>query len=54
MARSLAAFLDRKKCVHALREEALNEQEAIELDLTLKGERRKKAEKRVRKNVERC
>ena len=48
VARSLAAFLDRKKSSR-LREEALNEQELIESDPTLKGEKRKKAEKRVRR-----
>lgn len=50
VARSLAAFLDRKNACR-LREEALNDQEAIELDITLKGEKKKKAEKRVRRTL---
>jgi ATP-dependent RNA helicase HelY len=48
--RSLAAFLDRKDA-SSLRERAVLEQESIDRDSTLKGERRKKAEKRVRRNL---
>jgi ATP-dependent RNA helicase HelY len=46
--RSLASFLDRNGASR-LREEALTEQGHIEEDTTLKGEKRKKAEKRVRR-----
>jgi ATP-dependent RNA helicase HelY len=48
--RSLAAFLDRKNASR-LREEALNEQGQIESEGQLPGERRKKAEKRVRRKL---
>jgi superfamily II RNA helicase len=48
--RSLAAFLDRKDASR-LREEALSEQEQIDNDTSLKGERRKKADKRVRRKL---
>lgn len=48
--RSLAAFLDRKNASR-LREEALNEQGQIESEGQLTGERRKKAEKRVRRKL---
>jgi ATP-dependent RNA helicase HelY len=48
--RSLGSFLDRN-AASRLREQALGEQEQIEQDLTLKGERRKKAEKRVRRTL---
>ncbi len=48
VARSLAAFLDRKNACQ-LREDALNEQEGIDNDKTLKGEKLKKSEKRVRR-----
>jgi superfamily II RNA helicase len=46
--RSLASFLDRNGASR-LREEALTEQARIDEDSTLKGEKRKKAEKRVRR-----
>jgi ATP-dependent RNA helicase HelY len=46
--RSLGSFLDRNSASR-LRQQALAEQEAIELDSNLKGEKRKKAEKRVRR-----
>ncbi len=46
--RSLAAFLDRKTA-SGLREQAIEEQQRIEADGSLKGEKRKKAEKRVRR-----
>jgi len=48
--RSLAAFLDRKNASR-LREEALSEQGDIDGDRGLSGERRKKAEKRVRRKL---
>jgi ATP-dependent RNA helicase HelY len=48
--RSLAAFLDRKNASR-MREEALNEQEAIESGGGLSGEKLKKAEKRVRRKI---
>jgi ATP-dependent RNA helicase HelY len=46
--RSLGSFLDRNGASR-LREQALAEQEQIERDPLLKGEKRKKAEKRVRR-----
>jgi ATP-dependent RNA helicase HelY len=46
--RSLGSFLDRNGA-SKLRQQALAEQESIELDTSLKGEKRKKAEKRVRR-----
>jgi ATP-dependent RNA helicase HelY len=46
--RSLGSFLDRNGASQ-LRQQALTEQESIELDTSLKGEKRKKAEKRVRR-----
>jgi superfamily II RNA helicase len=46
--RSLGSFLDRNSASR-LRQQALAEQESIELDSSLKGEKRKKAEKRVRR-----
>lgn len=46
--RSLASFLDRNGASR-LREEAVIEQERIDQDSSLKGEKRKKAEKRVRR-----
>lgn len=46
--RSLGSFLDRNGASR-MREQALAEQEQIELDTSLKGEKRKKAEKRVRR-----
>lgn len=46
--RSLAAFLDRKNASQ-MREQAIGEQQNIEADHALKGEKRKKAEKRVRR-----
>jgi ATP-dependent RNA helicase HelY len=46
--RSLGSFLDRNGASR-LRQQALAEQESIELDSSLKGEKRKKAEKRVRR-----
>ena len=48
--RSLAAFLDRKNASR-LREEAIGEQESVEADRGLIGEKRKKAEKRVRRKI---
>ncbi len=48
--RSLAAFLDRKNA-SGLREQGILEQHAIESDSSLKGEKRKKAEKRVRRKL---
>lgn len=48
VAKSLAAFLDRKAAT-ALRHSGELEQEQIEKDSALAGERRKKAEKRVRR-----
>jgi superfamily II RNA helicase len=46
--RSLGSFLDRNGASR-LREQALSEQEQIERDPLLKGEKKKKAEKRVRR-----
>lgn len=46
--RSLGSFLDRN-AASKLRETALQEQQAVEDDPSLKGEKRKKAEKRVRR-----
>jgi superfamily II RNA helicase len=46
--RSLAAFLDRKEA-SVVRERAVLDQEQIDADRALVGERRKKAEKRVRR-----
>ena len=46
--RSLGSFLDRNGASR-LRQQALGEQESIDLDPLLKGEKRKKAEKRVRR-----
>ena len=48
--RSLAAFLDRKNSSR-LREEAITEQQNVESDRGLIGEKRKKAEKRVRRKL---
>jgi superfamily II RNA helicase len=48
--RSLGSFLDRN-AASKLREQALNEQAEIESDAALKGEKRKKAEKRVRRTL---
>lgn len=48
--RSLGSFLDRNSA-SKLREQALNDQAAIESDSGLKGEKRKKAEKRVRRTL---
>ncbi len=48
--RSLGSFLDRNSA-SKLREQALNDQSAIEADSGLKGEKRKKAEKRVRRTL---
>jgi ATP-dependent RNA helicase HelY len=48
VARSLAAFLDRKNA-RILHQEAIAEDHAITADTTLKGEVRKRAEKRVRR-----
>lgn len=46
--RSLGSFLDRNSASR-LREQAVEEQEQIDRDVTLRGEKRKKAEKRVRR-----
>lgn len=48
--RSLGSFLDRNSASR-LRQQALADQEAIDLDTSLKGEKRKKAEKRVRRTL---
>lgn len=48
--RSLGSFLDRN-AASKLREQALDEQSVIESDSGLKGEKRKKAEKRVRRTL---
>jgi superfamily II RNA helicase len=48
--RSLAAFLDRKNASR-LREEAITAQQNLESDRGLGGEKRKKAEKRVRRTL---
>jgi superfamily II RNA helicase len=48
--RSLAAFLDRKNSSR-LREEAITDQQNVESDRGLTGEKRKKAEKRVRRKL---
>lgn len=48
--RSLGSFLDRN-AASKLREQAINEQSEIESDSGLKGEKRKKAEKRVRRTL---
>ncbi|MCX6115656.1 MAG: hypothetical protein NTV65_10660 [Proteobacteria bacterium] len=48
--RSLGAFINRRDAGR-LREEAINEQMEIEGDLELKGEPRKKADKRVRRKL---
>lgn len=48
--RSLASFLDRKEA-SKLREAALTEQELLDAKDELKGEKRKKAEKRVRRTL---
>ncbi|MEY4667641.1 MAG: HelY: helicase [Pseudomonadota bacterium] len=48
--RSLAAFLDRKNASR-LREEAITDQQNCESDRGLSGERRKKAEKRIRRKL---
>lgn len=48
--RSLGAFLNRRDASR-FREEALTEQSDIELDGALRGEKRKKAEKRVRRKL---
>lgn len=48
--RSLAAFLDRKNSSQ-MREEAITEQQHVEGDRGLTGDKRKKAEKRVRRKL---
>lgn len=48
--RSLGAFLNRRDASR-LREEALNEQSDVDADEDLRGERRKKAEKRIRRKL---
>jgi ATP-dependent RNA helicase HelY len=48
--RSLGSFLDRNGASR-LRQQALVDQESIDLDTSLKGEKRKKAEKRVRRTL---
>jgi ATP-dependent RNA helicase HelY len=48
--RSLGSFLDRNSASR-LRQQALTDQETIDLDTALKGEKRKKAEKRVRRTL---